>query len=98
MQIEPANPMNLRALGYDMLTDPVRRAAMEQALGNPAAKYDATKFTWIGRVASSNNMQLAWHTSKAQSVEDALKVARRHIVHANVATDIRTHIRVIRQL
>jgi PAS domain S-box-containing protein len=31
MQIEPANPMNLRALGYDMLTEPVRRAAMEQA-------------------------------------------------------------------
>jgi PAS domain S-box-containing protein len=30
-QIEPANPMNLRALGYDMLTEPVRRAAMEQA-------------------------------------------------------------------
>ena len=31
VQIEPANPMNLRALGYDMLTEPVRRAAMEQA-------------------------------------------------------------------
>ena len=31
VQIEPANPMNLRALGYDMLTEPVRRAAMEAA-------------------------------------------------------------------
>ena len=31
VQIEPPNPMNLRALGYDMLTEPVRRAAMEQA-------------------------------------------------------------------
>jgi PAS domain S-box-containing protein len=31
VQIEPANPMNLRALGYDMLTEPARRAAMEQA-------------------------------------------------------------------
>ena len=46
-------------------------AAMEQALGNPAVKYDATKFTWIGRVASSNNIHLVWHTAKAQSVEDA---------------------------
>ncbi len=46
-------------------------AAMEQALGNPAAKFDATKFTWIGRVASSNNIHLVWHTAKAQSVEDA---------------------------
>ena len=31
VQIEPANRMNLRALGYDMLTEPVRRAAMEAA-------------------------------------------------------------------
>ena len=31
VQIEPADPMNLRALGYDMLTEPIRRAAMEQA-------------------------------------------------------------------
>ena len=43
-------------------------AAMEQALGNPAVKYDATKFTWIGRVASSNNIHLVWHKAKAQSV------------------------------
>ena len=46
-------------------------AAMDQALGTPAAKFDATKFTWIGRVASSNNIHLVWHTAKAQSVEDA---------------------------
>ena len=45
-------------------------AAMEQALGNPAAKYDATKFTWVGRVASSNNIHLVWHAARAQSVED----------------------------
>ncbi|MET0961723.1 MAG: CHASE domain-containing protein [Noviherbaspirillum sp.] len=31
VQSEPANRMTLRALGYDMLTDPVRRAAMERA-------------------------------------------------------------------
>jgi len=49
-------------------------AAMEQALGNPAVKYDATKFTWIGRVASSNNIHLVWHKAKAQSVEDARKI------------------------
>lgn len=44
--------------------------AMEQALKNPGAKYDATRFTWIGRIASSNNIHLVWHTAKAQSVED----------------------------
>jgi tripartite-type tricarboxylate transporter receptor subunit TctC len=44
--------------------------AMEQALRNPGVKYDATKYTWIGRIASSNNIHLVWHTAKAQSVED----------------------------
>lgn len=31
IQIEPFTGLNLRALGYDMLTDPIRRAAMELA-------------------------------------------------------------------
>src|SRR5256884_8819664 len=30
----------------------VESAALEQALANPAALYDAAKFTWIGRVAT----------------------------------------------
>lgn len=47
--------------------------AMEQALRNPGVKYDAARLTWIGRIASSNNIHLVWHTAKAQSVEDALK-------------------------
>lgn len=46
---------------------------MEQALGNPSGKYDAAKYTYIGRIASSNNIHMVWHTAKAQSVEDALK-------------------------
>ena len=48
--------------------------AMEQALRNPAAKYDASKLTWIGRIASSNNIHLVWHTAKAQSVEDTKSI------------------------
>lgn len=44
---------------------------MEQALANPGAKYDAAKFTYVGRIASSNNVHIVWHTAKAQSVEDA---------------------------
>jgi tripartite-type tricarboxylate transporter receptor subunit TctC len=49
----------------------VETLALEQNLGNPAVQYDARRFTWIGRVASSNNVQLVWHTSKVQSFEDA---------------------------
>jgi tripartite-type tricarboxylate transporter receptor subunit TctC len=45
--------------------------ALEQALANPAVQYDAVKYTWVGRVASSNNIHMMWHTSKVQSIEDA---------------------------
>ncbi len=59
-------PKDGTALGVVVETLP-----LEQNLGNPAVQYDARKFTWIGRVASSNNVQLVWHTAKAQSIEDA---------------------------
>jgi tripartite-type tricarboxylate transporter receptor subunit TctC len=48
--------------------------ALEQGLKNPAAQYDARKFNWIGRAAESINVQMQWHTSKVQSVEDAKKI------------------------
>src|SRR5438105_7118483 len=52
----------------------VESAALEQALANPAALYDAAKFTWIGRVATSNNIFMQWHTSKVQSIEDSRRL------------------------
>ena len=52
----------------------VESAALEQALANPAALYDAAKFTWIGRVATSNNIFMQWHTSKVQSIEDSMRL------------------------
>jgi tripartite-type tricarboxylate transporter receptor subunit TctC len=48
--------------------------AVEQATGNPAVQYDAAKFQWVGRVASSNNIQFVWHTAKIQSIDDAKKI------------------------
>jgi tripartite-type tricarboxylate transporter receptor subunit TctC len=45
--------------------------ALEQALNNPAVQYDAAKFTWIGRVALSINVQMVWHTARVQSLADA---------------------------
>jgi tripartite-type tricarboxylate transporter receptor subunit TctC len=45
--------------------------AVEQALEDPAVQYDAAKFTWIGRVVSSNAVEIVWHTAKVQSIEDA---------------------------
>ena len=37
--------------------------ALEQAVANPAVQYDAAKFNWVGRIASSNNCLL--YTSDA---------------------------------
>ncbi len=52
----------------------VESAALEQALANPAVQYDASKFSYIGRVATSNNVFMQWHTSKVQSIEDSKKL------------------------
>src|SRR3954470_17494547 len=49
-----------------MLTETI---TVEQVLQKPGAKYDAAKFTYIGRVAESNNIHFMWHTSKVQSIE-----------------------------
>ncbi|MEA2951926.1 MAG: hypothetical protein QOJ96_1446 [Alphaproteobacteria bacterium] len=48
----------------------VESASLEQALGNPAVQYDAAQFTYVGRVASSNNIFMLWPTAKAQSLAD----------------------------
>jgi tripartite-type tricarboxylate transporter receptor subunit TctC len=52
----------------------VESAALEQALANPAVQYDAAKFSYIGRIATSNNIFMQWHTSKVQSLDDARRV------------------------
>ena len=53
----------------------VESAALEQALANPAVQYDAAKFTYIGRVATSNNIFMQWHTAKVRSLDDARRMA-----------------------
>ncbi len=47
--------------------------ALEQAVANPAVQYDAAKFNWVGRFATSNNIHMQWFTSKVQTIEDAKK-------------------------
>src|SRR5438132_5698582 len=52
----------------------VETAALQPAVANPAALYDAAKFTWIGRVATSNNIFMQGHTSKVQGIEDSKRL------------------------
>jgi tripartite-type tricarboxylate transporter receptor subunit TctC len=49
----------------------VESAALEQALASPGVQYDAAKFSYIGRVATSNNIFMQWHSAKVQSLDDA---------------------------
>jgi tripartite-type tricarboxylate transporter receptor subunit TctC len=52
----------------------VESAALEQALANPAVGYDAARFTYIGRIATSNNIFMQWHSAKVQSLEQAKRI------------------------
>ena len=52
----------------------VESAALEQALGNTAAQYDVAKLTYVGRVATSNNVFMQWHASKVQSIADSQRI------------------------
>jgi tripartite-type tricarboxylate transporter receptor subunit TctC len=60
-----AAPKDGTALGVIVETHP-----LEQALKNAAVQYDAAKFTYIGRAASSNNVFLVWNAiSPVRSLE-----------------------------
>jgi tripartite-type tricarboxylate transporter receptor subunit TctC len=44
-----------------------------QMLGGTGVRYDVAKFNWLGNIASSNGLVMAWHTSGIKSLEDARK-------------------------
>jgi tripartite-type tricarboxylate transporter receptor subunit TctC len=45
----------------------------EPLLGNTAAKFDPTKFEWIGSITTQYNSCMVWHTSSIKTIEDAKK-------------------------
>ena len=47
--------------------------AVDQMLGNPGTEYDAAKFAWVGRMASSSSVFFSWHTSPTKTFADAQK-------------------------
>jgi tripartite-type tricarboxylate transporter receptor subunit TctC len=48
---------------------------MFQMLGGAGVRFDAARFNWLGVIASSNGLVMAWHTSGIKSLEDAKKRA-----------------------
>lgn len=49
-----------------------RNAAIAQAFGDPHAEYDARRFVWIARIASTVGVEVAWHTSKVKTIKGAM--------------------------
>ena len=46
--------------------------AIEQALGTSGVQYKASRFNWIGRAASVNEVSFTFHTSKTKTIHDAM--------------------------
>lgn len=46
---------------------------MFQLLGGKGVKYDATRFAWLGSMAASNGIAMAWASTGIASIEDAKK-------------------------
>jgi tripartite-type tricarboxylate transporter receptor subunit TctC len=45
---------------------------LQAKLGYPEVRYEAAKFSWIGRMAQSTSVTMVWHTAKARTFKDAL--------------------------
>lgn len=45
--------------------------ALADKLGTPGVRYKAGEFSWIGRVTSSVEILISWHTSKVRTIADA---------------------------
>jgi tripartite-type tricarboxylate transporter receptor subunit TctC len=47
-----------------------QNAAIAQAFHDPHVDYDARAYGWLGRLASSVDVTVAWHTSSIKTIED----------------------------
>ena len=45
--------------------------ALEQALQGAGTEYDASRLSWVGRIAPSASVTFTWHSSKVKNFEDA---------------------------
>lgn len=52
---------------------PFNTVFMLPLFGDPAAKFDARKFTWIGSLDKQTGTCVVWHTSTIKTLEDASK-------------------------
>jgi len=46
-------------------------AAMDPLFGNPAARYDARQFNWLGSIGKLESVCATWHTSSVKTIAEA---------------------------
>ncbi|MGE3711352.1 MAG: Bug family tripartite tricarboxylate transporter substrate binding protein [Hyphomicrobiaceae bacterium] len=51
-----------------------RDAALQPLSGAKGARFDATKFTWLGTPTTETNVCVVFHTAKAKTIDDIFKV------------------------
>jgi tripartite-type tricarboxylate transporter receptor subunit TctC len=44
---------------------------LQARLGHPQARFEPSRFAWIGRIHSSSSVTFVWHTSKIRTLDDA---------------------------
>ena len=50
-----------------------RNIAFEPLIGNKAAQYDSSQFTWLGSANDEVSICVSWHTSGVVTIDDAVK-------------------------
>ncbi len=66
-----------------------RSIPFDPLLGNKAAQFDATKFTWIGSTSNEVSICVAWHTTGVTSIDD---LRTKEIVVGSTGTNADTSI------
>lgn len=61
-EVAPRDGTVIAVMNQDLVTD--------QARGRAGVKYDATRFTYIGRVTTNVPVHMVWRTAKAKSIDE----------------------------
>jgi tripartite-type tricarboxylate transporter receptor subunit TctC len=71
--IEAANFLyNAAAKDGTVMAAVIQGVAFLPLFGEKAARFDATKFTWIGNANSETGLFYVWHTSPAKTIKDVM--------------------------
>lgn len=72
------------------------RNVLTAAMTNPdAVRFDISKFSWIGSLATENGVMIAWHTAPQKTVDDLLKQPL--IVGGTTGTDTEISARLLNE-